>query len=43
MNIFLSGSPLIKTPRLLMLDKFVGPRPTIRTPSAYTPLIWHCE
>ena len=32
---------MIKIPRLLKLDTFVGPHPTIPTP--LPSLIWHCE
>ena len=39
-NVFLPDSPLIKSPRLLMLDIFVSLRPIILTPF---PFIWHCE
>ena len=34
---------LFMTPRLLILDTFVGPRATIRTPLPTTLLMWHCE
>ena len=39
-NIFLSGPLLIKTPRSLILDTFVGPSPTIRF-GPLPPLICH--
>ena len=36
-NIFLLDPNLIKTPRLLILETFVDPRSTIRTPSPLSP------